>query len=102
MKGNKFLCHLTYLFYQVYYVFQHLDDLTAIYSSHKRLHNVFISHCYGAIHTFRLLSALKQKQRLAEIAGVILLDVGIRALSVSVFTILPAFILGELGLARLY
>lgn len=75
---------------------QHLSDLTVIYNSHKRLHNVFISHCYGAIHTLRLLDTLKQEQRLAEVAGVVLLNVGIRAPYVSMLSSLPAFLLGEL------
>ncbi|KAL5466929.1 hypothetical protein EMCRGX_G031092 [Ephydatia muelleri] len=78
---------------ELYTADEHLSDLTVIYNSHRRLHNVFISHCYGAIHTLRLLDTLKQEQRLTEVAGVILLDVGIRALSLGMLSSLPAFLL---------
>lgn len=88
---------------ELYTADEHFSDLTTIYNSHKKPHNVFISHCYGAIHTLRLLYTLKQEHRLTEVAGVIILNLGIRALSINMLSSLPAFMLEYLRpLARRY
>ena len=66
-----------------------------MYEAHKRSRNVFVSHCYGAIHTLHLVKWLRDEGRAGEIVGVALLSLGARApVSLGVAAWIPAFILG--------
>ena len=58
---------------------------------------MFISHCYGAIHTLRLLDFIYSKEKVIEgVAAVILLDLGdVAPVSLGLVGKLPAFILGR-------
>ena len=79
------------------YSFQHHHDLNAIYNKYKLRHNVFVSHCYGAVHTLRLLNLIYSKEKAIEgVAAVVLLDLGVSApASLGLIGKLPAFVLGE-------
>ena len=76
---------------------QHLHDLNAVYNKYKLRHNVFVSHCYGAIHTLRLLDLIYSKEKTIEdIVAVVLFDLGANApVSLGLVGKLPAFVLGE-------
>ena len=76
---------------------QHLHDLNAVYNKYKLRHNVFVSHCYGAVHTLRLLDLIYSKEKTIEnIAAVVLFDLGANApVSLGLVGKLPAFVLGE-------
>lgn len=68
----------------------------SVYNKYKLHRNVFVSHCYGAIHTLRLLNFIYSKEKTIEgIAAVIILDLGARApVSLGLVGKLPAFVLG--------
>ena len=75
---------------------QHLHDLMAVYSKYKLHHNVFVAHCYGAIHVLRLLDLLYTKRTIQEVSAVVLLDLGANApASLGLVGKLPAFVLGN-------
>jgi pimeloyl-ACP methyl ester carboxylesterase len=81
---------------QLYTVNEHLEDLKTVYEAHKKERNVFVSHCYGAIHTLRLVKWLRDGGRTGEVVGVALLSLGARApVSLGMAKIIPAFILGK-------
>ena len=81
---------------------QHLHDLNAVYNMYKLHHNVFISHCYGAIHTLRLLDFLSRETAIDSVAAVVLLDLGVNAAaSLGLVGKLPAFVLGKQYLAKI-
>ena len=66
-----------------------------MYETHKRKRNVFVSHCFGAIHTLHLVKWLRDEGRAGEIVGVALLSLGARApVSMGMLAWIPAFILG--------
>ena len=69
----------------------------SVYNKYKLRRNVFVSHCYGAIHTLRLLDLIYSKEKIIEgIAAVIILDLGARApVSLGLVGKLPAFVLGR-------
>ena len=69
----------------------------SVYKKYKLGRNVFVSHCYGAIHTLRLLDLIYSKEKTIEgIAAVIMLDLGARApVSLGLVGKLPAFVLGR-------
>ena len=63
---------------------------------YKLHHNVFISHCYGAIHTLRLLDLLSKEKAIDSVAAMVLLDLGVNAAaSLGLVGKLPAFVLGK-------
>ena len=70
--------------------------MNAIYEKYKRRLNVFVSHCYGAAHTLRLLDLIYSKKKAIEdVAAVVLLDLGVSApASLGLVGKLPAFVLG--------
>lgn len=77
------------------HVLQHFADLRAVYEAHKKARNVFVSHCYGAIHTLHLMKWLRDEGRAGEVRGVAVLSLGAQApASVGLVARIPAFILG--------
>ena len=73
-----------------------MEDLRAIYDQHKKERNVFVAHCYGAIHVLRLLKLLSVEKKLNEIVGVVILALGVNSpVSLGLVGKLPAFILGR-------
>ena len=67
-----------------------------MYDTHKKKRNVFVGHCYGAIHTLRLVKWLRDNERAGEVVGVALLSLGNRApASIGLLGKVPAFVLGE-------
>ena len=67
-----------------------------MYEAHKRPRNVFVSHCYGAIHTLRLVKWLRDEGRAVEVGGVAVLSLGAQApVSLGIAAWIPAFILGD-------
>jgi hypothetical protein len=63
---------------------------------YKLQHNVFISHCYGAVHTLRLLDLISKEGAIDGIAAVVLFDLGVNApASLGLVGKLPAFVLGK-------
>ena len=69
----------------------------AIYNRHKLRHNIFVAHCYGAIHVLRLLDVIYSKEKTIEgVAAVVLLDLGATSpVSLGLVGKLPAFVLGK-------
>lgn len=72
-----------------------------MYERHKKERNVLVAHCYGSIHTLRLMKWLREQGREGEVRGVVLISLGAGALSVGGVAKLPAFFLGELYVASL-
>ena len=66
-----------------------------MYERHKKERNVLVAHCYGSIHTLRLMKWLREQGREGEVKGMVLISLGASALSVGVVSKLPAFFLGE-------
>jgi hypothetical protein len=63
---------------------------------YKLQHNVFISHCYGAVHTLRLLDFISKEGAIDSVAAVVLFDLGVNApASLGLVGKLPAFVLGK-------
>lgn len=84
------------------YTTQHFEDLKAVYEAHKKDCNVFVSHCYGTIHTLRLVSWLREQGRGGEVRGVAMISFGARApVSLGLVGKLPAFVLGKSPLATI-
>ena len=68
-----------------------------MYETHKKTRNVFVSHCYGCIHTLRLVRWVREAGRGEEIRGFVALSLGAQGISTgSWVSHLPAFFLGEL------
>ena len=66
-----------------------------MYEAHKKKQNVFIGHCYGAIHTLHLVKWLRDIGRAAEVVGVAMMSLGARApASIGLLGKVPAFVLG--------
>ena len=66
-----------------------------LYERHKQERNVFIAHCYGSIHTLQLLQWLRERERLGEVAAIVLLALGTNSpVPSGAFLKLPAFLLG--------
>ena len=75
---------------------QHLEDLKEVYETHKKKKNVFVSHCYGTIHTLHLVRWLRDRGRAGEVLGVALMSLGATApASLGLLGKVPAFILGK-------
>ena len=67
-----------------------------MFEAHKKTHNVFISHCYGAIHTLHLMSWLREQGRREEVRGVAVISLGATTpVSLGLVAKLPAFVLGR-------
>ena len=66
-----------------------------MYEQHKKERNVLVAHCYGSIHSLRLMKWLREQGREGEVRGVVLISLGAGALSVGGVAKLPAFFLGE-------
>ena len=74
---------------------QHLRDLNEVFQRYKKGRNFIFAHCYGALHTLRLLKLLSDKEMLYEISGVALLALGKRnPVSASWIKYVPSTILG--------
>lgn len=73
---------------------EHFEDLLVLYERHKQERNVFIAHCYGSIHTLRLLQWLSERERLGEVAAIVLLALGSNSpVPSGALLKLPAFLL---------
>ena len=70
----------------------------AVYNKYKLRHNVFVAHCYGAVHVLRLLDVIYSKEKVIQgVAAVVLLDLGVSApVSLGLVGKLPSFMLGIL------
>ena len=68
-----------------------------MYDAHKKTQNVLVGHCYGSIHSLRLMKWLRDEGRAAEIKGVVLMSLGgFAPTGVKWLSVLPAFFLGSL------
>ena len=69
----------------------------SVYNKYKLRHNVFVAHCYGAIHTLRLLDFVYSKEKTIQgVAAVVILDLGATApVNLGLVGKLPAFVLGR-------
>ena len=80
-----------------------MEDLYQLFQQFKAEHNIIVAHCYGVVHTLRLLKRLKNEGRRGEIAGVVLLSLGKKKpVSMGLIGKLPAFALGETSYQMLY
>ena len=68
----------------------------AVYNKYKLSHNIFVAHCYGAVHVLRLLDVIYSKEKVIQgVAAVVLLDLGVSApVSLGLVGKLPSFMLG--------
>lgn len=55
---------------------EHLQDLNEVFMLYKRRYNFIVAHCYGALHTLRLMKNLKEKELLASVTGLVLISIG--------------------------
>lgn len=80
---------------------QHLQDLMAVFMKYKKQRNLIVAHCYGALHTIRLLTLLKEQDLLSSIMGVVLLALGNRCpVPSSWFKYVPSTFLGKIKLYK--
>ena len=62
---------------------------------YKRRYNFIVAHCYGALHTLRLMKNLKEKELLASVTGLVLISIGQHCPFPSHWlSSVPAFVLG--------
>ena len=77
---------------------QHLEDTYELFMKHKKSRNIIVGHCYGAIHTLRLMKRLRQEGQHTSIVGVTIIALGTNCPlppSGAWLTKIPAFIQGD-------
>ena len=65
---------------------------------HKKSRNIIVAHCYGAIHTLRLMKRLRQEGQHTSVVGVAIIALGTNSPlppSGAWLTKIPAFIQGD-------